>query len=198
MSGNERNRADHGTAMDGTVTRAGDNVGKRAIHDGSGQSMTGGVFRQHDPALEQTRWLLEDAVASRTGGDAFGPSQLAASRRFERVFLSSRAYDPLYTCSVCRPWLLQCVPWDKSDTGGYVENGGLKSSRVQVRGARRGLLAAKRHLMMRRAVRGLAPYQESGASNDAWRTSSLGAIFPDKTWLRLTTSDAFVDMTLIR
>ena len=29
--------------------------------------------------------------------------------------------------------------WDKSDTGGRVANGGLKSSRVQARGARRGL-----------------------------------------------------------
>ena len=66
--------------------------------------------------------------------------QLAVSRCFhvDRVFLSSRDYGPL-SCSACRPWSRQCMASDTSDTGGRVDNGGLKSSRVEARGARRGL-----------------------------------------------------------
>ena len=52
--------------------------------------------------------------------------------------------------------------------------------------------------MMRRAARGLVPILETGASNDALRTSSLGAIlFLDTTWLRPTTSDALIDIALM-
>ena len=37
------------------------------------------------------------------------------------------------------PGRLSACHWDKSDGGGRVGNGGLRSSRVQARGARRGL-----------------------------------------------------------
>ena len=87
--------------------------------------------------------------------------QLASSRRFDRVFLSSRAYGPL-SCSACRPQSPHYLPWDRSDTGGRVANGGLKSSRVQARGARRGFSS---QAPSDDAPRGLAPDQETGASN---------------------------------
>ena len=90
MTGNERSRADD---------RLGDAIldeeGSGREH-GGGQSMTGSVFRQHVPGLEQD------------GAE----THLACSRRFDRDFLSSKADGPLSYCA-CGPQSHQCLPWDK-------------------------------------------------------------------------------------